>query len=154
MSEAAFPTRSAQFDQDHGFPSTGEDPHIESSIEAGAPSPRRQPEAADALALVSELRAVRDSVFDGALFADPVWSILLELAVAQSGPQHLSEADLARAARISERTARRAISVLVFNGLVIGARGDVHERLYRLSPEGEAKMRHYAEGVSRAFGWR
>ncbi len=65
-----------------------------------------------------KMRRNRDQFFDGELFADPAWDILLELYAAQLAQQRISVGSLCVGAAVPSTTALRWISMLERKGLV------------------------------------
>lgn len=65
-----------------------------------------------------KMRRLRDQFFDGELFADPAWDMLLELYAAELGQQRISTGRLCVAAAVPTTTALRWISTLENKGLV------------------------------------
>lgn len=59
-----------------------------------------------------KLRRSRDKFFDGELFADPAWDILLELYAARLGQRRVSVGSLCLGAAVPATTALRWISLL------------------------------------------
>lgn len=63
-------------------------------------------------------RRTRDSFFNGGLFCDPAWDILLDLLVAHIENQKVSVSSLAIAASVPATTALRWISTMTEQGLL------------------------------------
>ena len=63
-------------------------------------------------------RQMRSKFFDGDLFADPVWDILLDLTVARAEHTRISVSSLCIAAGVPATTALRWIGALIEAGLV------------------------------------
>lgn len=65
-----------------------------------------------------KFRRNRDQFFEGELFADPAWDILLELYAARLGQQKISVGSLCLGAAVPGTTALRWISMLESKGLI------------------------------------
>ena len=65
--------------------------------------------------------------FDGSLFADPAWDILLDLAAARAERQQVSVTSLCIAAGVPATTALRWIGQMVEAGLLVRL-SDPHDR--------------------------
>lgn len=63
-------------------------------------------------------RRDRDQFFDGELFADPAWDILLELYAAKLGQQRVTTGDICHAAAVPTTTALRWVGILAEKGLI------------------------------------
>ena len=89
-----------------------------------------------------DFRGRRDAVFQGGLFADPAWDILLDLFVRQIDGLKTSTTSAARAAQVPLSTALRHVNKLVQNGLVVRSASPVDLRLnqVRLSDAGFTTM--------------
>lgn len=95
------------------------------------------------------MRRKRDRFFEGALFADPAWDILLELYAAVLGQQRMSVGQLCRGAAVPGTTALRWITMLETQGL-IDRKPDPRDgrRFYvSLSSTGLASMVRYFKTV-------
>lgn len=95
------------------------------------------------------MRRNRDCFFEGALFADPAWDILLELYAAALGQQRMSVGQLCRGAAVPGTTALRWITMLEAQGL-IDRKPDPRDgrRFYvSLSSTGLASMVRYFKTV-------
>ena len=79
----------------------------------GQPSRRpEQPVTEQYVRVLLALRRKRDRFFDGALFADPAWDMLLELYAAELGQRRVSVSCLCVGAAVPATTALRWIAVL------------------------------------------
>lgn len=67
---------------------------------------------------ILSLRRRRERFFDGELFADPAWDILLELYAADLGQRPLSVSSVCVGAAVPATTALRWIGVLQKNNLI------------------------------------
>lgn len=76
------------------------------------------PVTEDEIRAIVQSRRERDRFFDGELFADPAWDILLSLYAARLGQQRISTGDLCLAAAVPSTTALRWISLLEEKGLI------------------------------------
>lgn len=65
-----------------------------------------------------KIRRKRDQFFDGEMFADPAWDILLELYAAELGQQRISVGQLCVGAAVPGTTALRWISMLENKDLI------------------------------------
>ncbi|MFN7398590.1 MAG: winged helix DNA-binding protein [Sandaracinobacter sp.] len=63
-------------------------------------------------------RRLRERFFDPALFADPVWDILLDLAASKLEERPVSVSSLCIAASVPTTTALRSIKAMVERGLL------------------------------------
>lgn len=77
-----------------------------------------QPATENDIKAVLKLRRRRDQFFEGALFADPAWDILLQLYAARLGQQKISVGSLCHGAAVPATTALRWITVLETKGLI------------------------------------
>lgn len=80
-----------------------------------------------------KLRRNRDQFFDGALFADPAWDILLELYAAMLGQLRISVGSLCSGAAVPGTTALRWISMLEGKGLIERKADSMDGRRFYLS---------------------
>ncbi len=87
---------------------------------ASVPASRlpNQPVTEKEIRALLRLRRARDQFFDGELFADPAWDILLELYAARLGQQRISVGSLCQGAAVPATTALRWISHLEAKGLI------------------------------------
>ena len=90
-------------------------------------------------------RQLRARCFDGALFADPAWDMLLDLAAARVERQRVSIGSLCIAARVPTTTALRWIRQLVDAGLLQRTEDERDRRraLVSLSDEATDAMARY-----------
>lgn len=100
-------------------------------------------------------RRERDQFFDGDLFADPAWDMLLELYAAKLGQQRVSVGSLCNAAAVPATTALRWISLLEGKGLDERKADPVDGRRYHLSLSSSAldAIASYFKTVS-VCAWR
>ncbi len=82
---------------------------------------------------ILKMRRVRDRFFDGELFADPAWDMLLELYASELGQQRLSVGCLCVGAAVPATTALRWISTLENKGLVERRADPLDARRFHLS---------------------
>lgn len=82
---------------------------------------------------ILELRRNREQFFDGELFADPAWDILLELYAAELGQQRVSVGSLCLGAAVPATTALRWISTLENKGLIKRTADPMDGRRFHLS---------------------
>ena len=83
-----------------------------------------------------KLRRNRDQFFDGGLFADPAWDMLLELYAARLGQQRISVGSLCSGAAVPGTTALRWISLLEGKGLIERKADPMDGRRFYLSLSG------------------
>jgi DNA-binding MarR family transcriptional regulator len=89
--------------------------------------PVGDPATADRVRRILKARRARDGLFDGDLFADPAWDILLELYEAELSNRRLSISSLCIGAAVPPTTALRWIKSLEQRGLLV-RRDDLHDR--------------------------
>lgn len=111
------------------------------------------PAPVDAAAIRRAIRArrLRDGLFDGGLFEDPAWDMLLDLFAAELEGGRVSVSSLCIAAHVAPTTALRWVGRLVEAGL-LERRPDPHDRrraFMALSPRGSAAMRGYVAALAR-----
>lgn len=97
-------------------------------------------------------RRMRDAFFDGPLFADPAWDMLLDLFAAEIEHTRVSVSSLCIAAAVPGTTALRWIGTLSDAGLV-ERRDDPFDRrraFISLSAKGTAAMQNYFAAVQAA----
>lgn len=94
-------------------------------------------------------RRQRERFFDGALFADPVWDILLDLAASRLEARPVSVSSLCIAASVPTTTALRTIKQLVDSGLLARASdpSDARRSFIRLAPRTADAMEGCLEAV-------
>jgi hypothetical protein len=80
-----------------------------------------------------KMRRVRNQFFDGELFADPAWDMLLELYAAELGQQRISVGCLCVGAAVPATTALRWITTLENKGLVERRADPLDGRRFHLS---------------------
>lgn len=80
-----------------------------------------------------KMRRNRDQFFDGELFADPAWDILLELYAARLGQQKISVGSLCMGAAVPDTTALRWISMLESKGIIERKADPMDGRRFHLS---------------------
>ncbi len=92
-------------------------------------------------------RARRLQYFDGHLFADPAWDIMLELFVAEIERREVPVTNLCFTSNVPDTTVLRWIKTLEAEGLVVRAKDHVDKRrvLVQLAPSARDAMRHYVE---------
>ena len=92
-----------------------------------------QPVTEKEIRAMLKLRRNRDRFFDGELFADPAWDILLELYAAELGQQKVSVGSLCVGAAVPATTALRWISQLTGKGLIERQADQMDGRRFHLS---------------------
>lgn len=95
-----------------------------------------QPVTEKDIRVMLKLRRNRDQFFDGELFADPAWDILLELYAARLGQQRVSVGSLCLGAAVPGTTALRWISMLEGKGLIERRADPMDGRRFYLSLSG------------------
>lgn len=92
-----------------------------------------------------EMRTLRSQFFDGALFADPAWDILLDLYASLLDGQAISVSSLCIAANVPPTTALRWINLMTEKAL-LERRADEQDgrrKFIGLSDEAAQAMHHY-----------
>lgn len=82
------------------------------------PGEAAAPRATDIRVLI-RMRRLRDSFFDGELFADPAWDMLLDLMAARLEGRQVAVSSLCIAASVPPTTALRWISTMTNQGLFV-----------------------------------
>ena len=102
---------------------------------ASTPASRmpNQPTTEKDIRALLRLHRTRDRFFDGELFADPAWDILLELFAAELGQQRISVGTLCAGAAVPATTALRWISQLEAKGLIVREADPMDARRFHLS---------------------
>lgn len=97
-------------------------------------------------------RRARERQLGQALFADPVWDLLLEALAAELGQAELTAAMLEAAASVPASTAGRWIVKLEADGWLrpVGPPASTNRRM-ALTATGSAKLRHFFETVGAAL---
>jgi DNA-binding MarR family transcriptional regulator len=119
---------------------------------AASPSPIQQPTTPDAPAVSSDTvraviraRRLRSRYFQGELFADPAWDMLLDLLQAEIAQLRVPVSSLCIAAAVPATTALRWLKTMVQQGLFV-RRADPHDgrRVFvELAPQASAALRRY-----------
>ena len=117
-----------------------------------SPSPIQQPATPDAPAVSADVvrgviraRRLRSRYFQGELFADPAWDMLLDLLQAEIAQLRVPVSSLCIAAAVPATTALRWLKTMVQQGLFV-RRADPHDgrRVFvELAPEASAALRRY-----------
>jgi DNA-binding MarR family transcriptional regulator len=107
--------------------------------------------AAD-VALIIQARRLRDRYFDPDLFADPAWSMLLDLYRAHLAQHRLCITSLCHGSGAPVSTAIRWLSALEQRGLTVRFRDPLDGRRYfiELTPEGIDAMARYFRSIKRS----
>lgn len=92
-----------------------------------------QPVTEQDIRAILKLRRNREQFFDGELFADPAWDILLELYAARLGQLRTSVGSLCLGAAVPATTALRWISMLESKGLIERKADPLDGRRFHLS---------------------
>lgn len=95
-------------------------------------------------------RRLRARYFDGDLFADPAWDILLDLTIARAEHTRVSVTSLCIAAEVPATTALRWIGQMIDRGLLVRTEDDADKRraFIALSDRGAALMAKYFSEIS------
>lgn len=96
-------------------------------------------------------RRLRTRFFDGDLFADPAWDMLLDLAAARAEHKRVSVTSLCIASGVPSTTALRWINVLTDAGLIERIEDDTDRRrafLALTDRAADAMARYFAEIVA------
>jgi len=101
-------------------------------------------------------RADRQAIFKLDLFADPVWDMLLDLAVAEATQQSISVTSLCVASGVPTTTALRRIDDLQAAGLVDRSADTLDRRriLVKLTDAGRQRMETFVERQAGRLGIR
>jgi DNA-binding MarR family transcriptional regulator len=102
------------------------------------------------LASLIRERRRRDLLFGEALFGEPAWDILLDLAWAEAVSRHRSVTDACIAAAVPHTTALRHIKLLVEGGLVTRTADPADRRRYhlRLTSSAHQSLQEWAAGLA------
>ena len=97
-------------------------------------------------------RRLRDRFFDGNLFADPAWDMMLDLFAAELSGRRVSVSSLCIGAGVPQTTALRWIGVLVSRGLFLRRNDPLDGRriFVELSDQGRLALEHYFAAVASA----
>jgi len=106
---------------------------VDQMFSVPAARPSNQPVTERDIRLLLKLRRSRDRFFDGELFADPAWDILLELYAADLGQQRISVSSLCVGAAVPPTTALRWINTLESAGWIERRPDPMDGRRYFLS---------------------
>ncbi|WP_230206965.1 hypothetical protein [Novosphingobium sp. Gsoil 351] len=93
-------------------------------------------------------RQARARFFDGELFADPAWDMLLDLAAARAERQRVSVTSLCIASGVPPTTALRWIALMTEAGLLERVEDAIDRRRASIAPTdraAEAMIRYFAE---------
>lgn len=121
------------------------DRRIARQADHGVDSPEPPDISAELVDWVISARRRRAHYFQGELFADPAWDMLLDLLEAEIRGRRVSVSSLCIAAAVPASTALRWIRALVKEGLFV-RRPDPNDlrRVYvELSPEASKALRQY-----------
>ena len=102
---------------------------------ASVPASRlpNQPVTEKVIRAMLKLRRNRDQFFNGELFADPAWDMLLELYAARLAQHRISVGNLCLGAAVPATTALRWISLLEGKGLIERKADPMDGRRFHLS---------------------
>lgn len=112
-----------------------------------APGPLPEVKPPDYLKALIAARADRDSIFDPALFSDPAWDMLLDLALAEASGRAISVTSLCLASRSPTTTALRRIDDLQGAGLIerIPDQEDRRRIVVKLTDAGRSRMKEFTD---------
>lgn len=101
--------------------------------------------SAETVRLHIKARRLRERYFDGALFAEPAWDMLLDLFEQELRGHRVAVSSACVAAAVPQSTALRWIKVLVEKGLFIRRDDPLDARrvFVELSPHASLALRHY-----------
>ena len=104
-----------------------------------------QPVSEREIRAIIRMRRNRDRFFDGDIFADPAWDILLKLYEAALGQRRISISNVCHGAAVPATTALRWIGQLEDKGLIARRADPTDGRRYflMLSPQGLEAMNAY-----------
>ena len=113
--------------------------------------PMRETRNAEFARSIINARALRRELFDGNLFADPAWDMLLELYALACEGRRISVSKLSFAAGVPATTALRWIDKLESEGLVVRFEDPLDARRIwiTLSQSGYSAMESFVERVAR-----
>ncbi len=100
------------------------------------------------------LRRLRDSFFDGSLFADPAWDILLDLAAARQELAQVAVSSLCIAASVPPTTALRWIKAMTDHGLLerVADPEDGRRIFIQLSDSAVSALSRYFQAAQKVGG--
>jgi len=130
---------------DMAVPGIAPSPFLPSAIEEGAPIT-----GAEVRHLI-RIRRVRNQFFNGELFADPAWDMLLDLMAAKLEQKRVAVSSLCIAADVPATTALRWIKTMADNGLFrrIADPTDGRRIFIELSETAFGAMKEYFRAVGR-----
>ena len=104
---------------------------------------------------ILEIRRIRGSFFDGRLFADPAWDMILDLTVARANYRQISVTSLCIASGVPPTTALRWINILVGKGIFQRFNDDRDKRraYISLSDDAADKVAEFFQSCGRDTGW-
>lgn len=110
-----------------------------------APSDTAPEIAPQTVRAVLRARRLRARYFDGELFADPAWDMMLDLFEAELSQRRVSVSSLCVAAAVPATTALRWLKSMVEKGLLIRHADpfDARRVYVELSPEASKSLRRY-----------
>ena len=128
--------------------------HALSLIEDGAAVTRASPAQPDYLRALVAARADREAIFEGGLFSDPAWEMLLDLAFAEATGRSISVTSLCLASGASTTTALRRIDDLQEAGLLerVPDPADRRRILVTMTLKGREKMELFVQRTAKRLG--
>lgn len=117
----------------------------------GAQNGEDEPLDAGFIRSIIRVRRLRDHFFEGNMFADPAWDMLLDLMAARVEGQRVAVSSLCIAAAVPPTTALRWIKSLCDEGLFVRIADpeDGRRVFIELSGETAARMEAYLKSVQR-----
>jgi hypothetical protein len=141
------------FREDRQIPGTLSAAHggLPAAFEESLEQPAREARNARLVRSIIKARALRRELFDGDLFADPAWDMLLELYALTCEGGRISVSKLSFAAGVPATTALRWIDKLEAEGLVVRFEDpfDARRVWISLSDAGYSAMETFAERITR-----
>jgi CheY-like chemotaxis protein len=128
--------------------------HALSLIDDGAAVAKPPAAQPDYLRALVAARADREAIFEGGLFSDPAWEMLLDLAFAEATGRSISVTSLCLASGASTTTALRRIDDLQEAGLLerVPDPGDRRRILVTMTLKGREKMELFVQRTAKRLG--
>lgn len=128
--------------------------HALSMIDEGAATNKPSGSTPDYLKALVAARADREAIFEGGLFSDPAWEMLLDLAFAEATGRSISVTSLCLASGASTTTALRRIDDLQEAGLLerVPDPADRRRILVTMTMKGREKMEMFVQRQAKRLG--
>lgn len=128
--------------------------HALSLIDDGAAVAKPAAAQPDYLRALVAARADREAIFEGGLFSDPAWEMLLDLAFAEATGRSISVTSLCLASGASTTTALRRIDDLQEAGLLerVPDPADRRRILVTMTLKGREKMELFVQRTAKRLG--